>query len=598
DNMVPSITVNGGSVGSPDRLTVNDSADASDNTYNISAMQVTRSDGITNVTINYSQIENLTLQSGSGDDTVVVASTGATTLVQTAVGEDAISVLANGHQATVQAGADNDAVTVGNGTLDGIGALVSVDGGTQSDSLTIDDAGNANNNTYNITPTQVTRAGVTINYTQIENLNLLAGMGHDVVTLFATGAATLIQGGIGNDTISIHATTHFVRAEGNEGNDTFHAGNGTLNNLLVAPTFVGSETGESLSREIRQGGAARNGLPYFRPRLEVVSTADKLILEDGSNGGNARYEIFPSMATRNGVRRATFSEMEVLKLQAGMGNDDVVVRMYQAYRLPDIVQVDGGGGNDNRFQVEGTGASDNISIGDMDSALLGAMFELNQVERLWARGGAGNDVIDNISRTPGLMDGGIGDDLLNAIISTPPKQSGGVQTTTILLGAEGRDKLFAGSGALLDNRIIGFRDATGVDAGVPLAAYPDQGIVFVTGDYRLQSPFGNRPLRAVGGGGTAGDQYASSSAVSKHGVLALRDNQTNAIRGRFQTIGGDKLRTSSIIGWLKAELRITKNQLTKLLGQLNRQVAEYTKSPGAGPSASIRQFTPRNINGK
>ncbi|MEX2176502.1 MAG: hypothetical protein WD872_19210, partial [Pirellulaceae bacterium] len=162
DNMVPTITVNGGSVGSPDSLTVNDSTDNTGNTYTISDAQITRGDGTTiNTTINYNQIENLTLNAGTGGDTIQVDSTGAVT--------------------TVNAGAGIDGITVGNGTLNNIAHTVTVAGDAGADSLTVNDAANTGSNTYNISATQVTRGGVTINYSTVESLTLLAGTGADQI---------------------------------------------------------------------------------------------------------------------------------------------------------------------------------------------------------------------------------------------------------------------------------------------------------------------------------------------------------------------------------------------------------------------------------
>jgi len=56
------------------------------------------------------------------------------------------------------------------------------------------------------------------------------------------------------------------------------------------------------------------------------------------------------------------------------------------------MQLDGGGGSDNRFQVIGTAVADDISIGDNPSTLivggvpLHAQFELKNLNRMWVQG--------------------------------------------------------------------------------------------------------------------------------------------------------------------------------------------------------------------
>src|SRR5207244_4175629 len=112
----------------------------------------------------------------------------------------------------------------------------------------------------------------------------------------------------------------------------------------------------------------------------------------------------------------------LLNLKTGPGNDDITADL-TAGPLPNIVQINDIGGIDNRFQVEGTAAADNISIGDIGTTLitsggpLRASFELAGIQRQWVRGNGGNDVIDNISKVPGILDGGAGDDTINSIVN-------------------------------------------------------------------------------------------------------------------------------------------------------------------------------------
>jgi hypothetical protein len=278
-------------------------------------------------------------------------------------------------------------------------------------------------------------------------------------------------------------------------------------------------------------------------------------------------------------------------------------------RLPNIVQLDATdafASPDNRFQVEGSGAADNISIGDIDTALeitggkLRAHFELDGVQRLWARGNGGSDIIDNISKVPGVLDGGTGNDTINSIVNTLNSKlvlnsknipNSTIQNVTLVLGNAGADQLFIGAGAIDGAAPVG-------SVAAALKSFPDKGITFLVGDYKpgSQQPDGRFiSLDVINPGnppGEPGDTYSSSSNAFQHGFVALRDSAP--ARGIFRFGAGDKIKFSSTIAWLKAQIFIgvAKDNLVKLLA---KQLAEFTKPVAASGQAEGESAAPATL---
>jgi hypothetical protein len=141
---------------------------------------------------------------------------------------------------------------------------------------------------------------------------------------------------------------------------------------------------------------------------------------------------------------------------------------------------------------------------------------------------------------------------------------------TLVLGNEDADKLFVGSGA--------------IGGGVPatplinaLRAFPDRSLTFLIGDHRVVAD----KLTAVALAKRKGDNYASSATAFQHGFVALNDftdpaPAPNSSLGTFKFGAGDKVKFSTTIAWLKAQLFVGA-AVPKLLTALNKQVKEYTR---------------------
>jgi hypothetical protein len=428
--------------------------------------------------------------------------------------------------------------------------------------------------------------------------NADAGVGQnltiDTTATIITAGGTFLVGGSDNDTISfpsLPGTTFDVKA--GAGNDTITVINKNPDGTARLVTIDGQADGAVADMAtIRQGGTINTTKrPYFLPTPTAVSIADKVFWDDtgathvfGLPTGDID-KINGNSIVHNGNMELSYANIEQLNLKTGPGNDDVTADM-TAGPLPHILQIQDTGGPDNRFQVEGTAAADNISIGDIGTTLitsggpLRASFELAGFNRQWVRGNGGNDVIDNISKVPGVLDGGAGDDTINSIVNVANSKlilkqnilNSTINNVTLVLGNLGHDKLFVGSGAVDGPFAAG-------SVAAALKAFPDKSITFLIGDYKANA-VGNHLIQVVAGG-EPGDTYFSSSSAFQHGFVALKD--TTPSKGIFKFGAGDTIRFSSTIAWLKAQIFVKASLNNLINGPLSRQLAAYTKV--VGPTA-------------
>lgn len=368
---------------------------------------------------------------------------------------------------------------------------------------------------------------------------------------------------------------------------------GAANDATLAPGVV-RDTGAADVPAITKNSKA----PYFLPKLKSFVIGDQLLVDDN---GATQMANFNRDYTIDGltIRRVgdaapfiTFPDhdFELLKLTTGRGNNDVTVNLATGGALPEIVQVDTAGAQigaaDDRFQIRGTAGADKISIGDinlhasLNSPSLGpirAHFELNGFPRQWIQSVAGDDVIDNISSVPGLLDSGAGKDVINSIVNRASSftlakkiENSVPNNVTLVLGNEDADKLFVGSGAI-DNGV----------AATPLINalrnFPDRSITFLLGDQFVQGNI----LKDVPVAKQKGDNYASSATAFQHGFVAKNDFSDpapapNASLGLFRFGAGDKVKFSKTIAWLKAQLFVGA-AVPLLLKSLNKQVQQYVR---------------------
>jgi Ca2+-binding RTX toxin-like protein len=204
----------------------------------------------------------------------------------------------------VNAGDGNDTIDLGKfvgGTLGGLQADVTVDGGVGTDNLRINNPASSLGGVYTVTPTQVLATlSCRVSYAGAERLSLAAGAQNDTFFLRGTAAGT---------TTTIN---------GGNGADTFNVGN-AINTLDdVKGTLV------------LLGGATDN-----RP--------DSTNLFDQGSSVSNSYVVRDTSVTRSGGVAIVYREMEQLTLSAGTAADGLVVGSTVA-GTP--VTLNMGGGND------------------------------------------------------------------------------------------------------------------------------------------------------------------------------------------------------------------------------------------------------------
>jgi hypothetical protein len=102
--------------------------------------------------------------------------------------------------------ANNDTITIGSGNLDLLPYAVTVDGGTGTDTMTVNDQVAAFSDTYTVTSTMLTRVvfgGLT--YGTVEGMTLNAEAGSNTININSTaaGVPVTVNAGAGNDTVNV-----------------------------------------------------------------------------------------------------------------------------------------------------------------------------------------------------------------------------------------------------------------------------------------------------------------------------------------------------------------------------------------------------------
>jgi len=201
--------------------------------------------------VTYTSFETVDVLLGSGKDDFLITgtATGVVTTLHAGGGDDTIRVKAIGGVTTILGQAGDDLVQVASDaiTVDQIAALLTVDGGsnTVKDVLTVDDAGDTNNNSGEMTSSTVTGLDMagSINYVALEELHVNLGSGNDTFRVRGTHGTTptTVTGGAGNDLIRVGQPLATPPVNPNEtladvqGTLTVDAGIGT-NQLRVTDT--------------------------------------------------------------------------------------------------------------------------------------------------------------------------------------------------------------------------------------------------------------------------------------------------------------------------------------------------------------------------
>jgi len=215
DSIDANITFDGGTHvgGTGDRIVINDTAPTYSVRYDIAPSVITRDGFNLPRTISYANTEGITINAGSGADTVAV-SNGVAPFIN-AFGN-------NG----------NDNFIVGGGNLTGTFPQ-NFNGGNGIDQITFDDHLDPTNRIWDVRANEVIFGGlISLFTTSFESVGILAGTGNDEITFKGTQSQSLFQSfnvdaGGGNDAIIIGfqgaAARFFAPANilGGAGNDTY-----------------------------------------------------------------------------------------------------------------------------------------------------------------------------------------------------------------------------------------------------------------------------------------------------------------------------------------------------------------------------------------
>jgi hypothetical protein len=301
DTIQGAVTVNGDGSGG-DALNFNDQGDADPHTYTINATTLSRSGA---AVVTYGSVEVVTVNGGSGGNTVNVRSTAAGTSV------------------IVNSGTGTDTINVGNlaDSLDDLQGALSVNGQIPGagDALNINDQGDANSQTYVITSTSASRSGAaSITYSNVESLTLNAGLDDNTINVRSTLATTP------------------VTVNGGPSDDTINVGNlaGSLDEI--------------------QGALFVNG--------NDPAASDALNVNDQGDTDVHVYIITATTVQRDGAADITYATVETLTVNGGSGGNAINVRSTAATTA---VVVNAGAGDDS-VTVDSNGGPEDPPDGTVD----------------------------------------------------------------------------------------------------------------------------------------------------------------------------------------------------------------------------------------
>jgi len=462
--VVGAVTVDGGS--GEDTLTVDDSGDAADNVGSITDSTIS---GLgMGSGINYAGVEAVTaslgsgrdkftvqgtisgltrIAGGAGNDVIAIQGNAGTLAVKGEGGRDTLILRATRGAVTLLGGDDDDRIDIG-GVFVGVNAIaasVTVDGGTGTDTLNVNDSGDVTDNVGILTDTRITGLGMSegVLYGSVEQINIDLGSGHDLFNVRSTtnASSSCISGGGGDDTFNL--SSEAPAAEGN------------LNGIRGDLHLDGGAGNNTLNLSDRGDRSGRTGL--------VLSESGISGFGDAEGRGTISYETSGTFG--GGVN-----------LLLGSGADDVTVVGAMSDAVTTLRTGDGddqvrfrdeSAGDDGMVVCFGEGGADTVdaSAWNSDLVLLGddgivsyrgakSPETLMHVQTLQAlgdsadrlRGGTGNDLLLG-GQGADQLSGGAGDDILmgdGGRVTYMEGQPRSIETVDLFKG--GNDILSGGGG--------------------------------------------------------------------------------------------------------------------------------------------------------
>ena len=365
-----------------DTLNVDDTADASASTGLLTATRLTGLNmGDATRGISYSSVEFLNVNLGVGGNTFNVQSTNASTISTLSTGTGAAAK-------TVNVGSVAPAV---GGNVNSVAGSLIVQGQGASDTLNVDDTGDADANVGNLTNNGLTGLGMAsgdaskgIEYHNVEALNINLGQGGDLFTIVSTFAltTTVLSTNGGNDAVAVQTIAGPTTVNTGEGSDTVNVGS------LATPAgnANGNVRGISASLTVNGQGQPIGGIDL----LDVDDTGETL-----PTVGQSTSTQITGLGMSVGI---TYGTLESLKIHLGQNNDVFTIASTHAgstllegrngddtlnvQTIAGLTTVDGSAGDDT-IQV-GTNAG--VNNRDFEGLLSGIGAALT------VTGGTANDV--------------------------------------------------------------------------------------------------------------------------------------------------------------------------------------------------------------
>jgi hypothetical protein len=300
-NLAGAIVINGSG---GDSLTLSDTSDGTgiNGTLTSTTFSATSSTfgGLT-----YSGLSQLTINLGSGADTLLITSTLATTpvTISTGNGTDTVNVQNISSAVSITTGTGTDTINVGSlaptltgGNLSLIQGALTIHGGGHT-TLVLDDdadtiAGAATLTSTTFTGLAMAAAGIT--YSGLSNFDLALGNKGNVLTVASTSAATSYQftGGTGGDTFNIQSTN------------------------ATGPVAITTGTGTNIVNI----ASATNTLAGILGQISVTGTGtDTLNLNDSGSSASRTINITSAQINITGLAAVLYTTIDTLSITLGSG---------------------------------------------------------------------------------------------------------------------------------------------------------------------------------------------------------------------------------------------------------------------------------------
>jgi Ca2+-binding RTX toxin-like protein/Ca2+-binding EF-hand superfamily protein len=415
NSIAAKLVVNGESSGN-DTLNVDDTGDSTSNDGTLTSSRITglgMGGGDTTKGIQYSGVDTLNINLGTGGDILNVQSTSALTTVRTGTGiaDDTVNV-------------GSLAPSTG-GNVNSLAGKLAVTGeSTGNETLNVDDTGDRGPNVGTLTSTRLTGLGMAgndsskgIEYTGFNALNIGLGSNADTLTVESTHAgATTIDANNGDDIVNLRTISGQTTVNGSIGSDTFNVGS----NAAGASGDANNNTGgnvNSISAALTLNGN------------DPTSGSDVLNVDDSGDMADNTGTLTSTQITGLGMSGSiTYGTVEHLNIYFGSGVDTFIVQSTHTGKT-DLYGNDSG----DIFNVRTISGTTTINSGDgADTINVGSNAQGN------------SSVPDNNS-----------DGTVNSISALLTLNGGGTGTDRDLVTVDDTADMVANTGILTSNSLTG-----------------------------------------------------------------------------------------------------------------------------------------------